>query len=52
MEKEIKALKEGKDNSANQVQTVEKEIMDAKNKEAAMKNKAGNIEAEIKLRSR
>jgi|LauGreDrversion4_2_1035121.scaffolds.fasta_scaffold110219_3 hypothetical protein len=33
MERELKALKEGKDNSASQLTALSKEIADAKNRE-------------------
>ena len=52
IESEIKALKEGKDNSGNQIQAIDREIQDAKNREANAGNKFRAIESEINLRSK
>jgi hypothetical protein len=48
----LKALKEGKDNSSNQVDAIGKEIQDAKNKEQGCQNKVRAIESELKLKQR
>ena len=52
IESEIKALKEGKDNSGNQIQAIDREILDATNRKANAGNKVTAIESEILLRSR
>ena len=52
IESEIKALKEGKDNSGNQMQAIDREIQDASNRHANAGNKFRAIESEITLRSK
>lgn len=52
MEREVKALKEGKDNSRSQVEAIAKEITDAKNKQSIAENKVRAIESEIKLKGK
>lgn len=52
VEKELKALKEGKDNSQGQLETVGREIQDARNREQQAANKAKAIESEVGLKNR
>ncbi len=52
MERELKALKEGKDNSASQLTALSKEIADAKNREQQHIDRMRASENEINLKQR
>ena len=52
MDKELKALKEGKDNSVTQITTIQKEIQDAKYKEQQHADRLKGFEIEINLKHR